>query len=147
MDSPTTKDELLTELGTNRRNILAAIRFYGGKANSRKLREFSDVPTGSMQHHLSKLVEWDVLRDTGETEHAGSGPQATVYELTKRGAAVIEEIPETPVTPHDVHELNERVAALERGFSEMQSTLDMILQLLDNIDDEVLDIEEEEQSL
>lgn len=147
MDTPTTKKEVITELGKQRRNILAAVRFYGGKANSRKLREFSDIPSGSMQHHLSTLVEWDVLRDTGETEHAGSGPPATVYELTTRGEAVVEEIPGTPVTPHDVHELTDRVAALERGFNEMQSTLDMILELLDSIDDDVLNIDEEEESL
>ena len=144
MDTPTTQKELLTNLGENRRNILSAVRFYGGQANSRKIREFSDIPAGSIRHHLSILVEWDVLEETGETEHAGSGPPATVYRLTKKGASVVEEIPKTPVTPHDFHELNDRVKALERGFSEMQSTLDMILAYLDELDEEdELDIDED----
>ncbi|WP_248911071.1 hypothetical protein [Halocatena marina] len=142
MKQPETKQELLDRLGPQRSALVEAMNFHGGRANSRELREYADVPKGSMQHHLSTLVEWEVFEPVGETEYAGKGPGAAVYAFTAKGQAVADDVHTTAVTADDVQDLREEVAALREKQAAQDERYRELRTILDSIVDDLAKIKE-----
>jgi DNA-binding transcriptional ArsR family regulator len=139
MQKPETRDELLNKLGEPRRLLVDALRFYGGEANSRELREHTDISRGSVQHHLSILQDWDVIKERG-TEYAGRGPEATVYQLTNRGESIIGAVRQNPITADGFHDLEARVDDLEEDvdrlldvYTDIRATIEQVRDDLQNI--------------
>lgn len=128
MEQPATKEELLDKLRGRRRELIAGLRFHGGTANSQDLRKYSDVPKGSIHYHMQKLVQWELVEQTG-SEHVGARKKAKVYELTGKGETISQEVTHTPVTTGDFAGHEERLDALEQGQAAIQDRLDRLDEL------------------
>jgi DNA-binding PadR family transcriptional regulator len=90
MDDSDSHGELFEQLEGYRRAILDGLRYYDGEANTRELRMYADVPTGSIYHHLQKLEDLGLIEVTG-TESVETGGKANVYRLTESGEEIATE--------------------------------------------------------
>ena len=115
------------------------------RANTTELRQASDVPRGSLNHHLSRLQEMDIISDTGETEYNGHGGiDPKVWEFTEYGLKLYEWMRENsgnegskvPVGSQlsEVDSIRSKMLSLE---DEVDEDLEEMYHELDRIDDKV----------
>lgn len=128
---PETKEELLDHVNGQRAALVEALDFFGGEATTYDLREYGEVPAGSIHYHLDHLIEWDVVEKTGRQKPIGSGGKADVYRLTRKGEAISTEVSDTTTTADEVVSYEERLAALEARMDEVMTVLDALRNDLD----------------
>ncbi|WP_164974698.1 MarR family transcriptional regulator [Halegenticoccus tardaugens] len=130
--------ELVDRLGQHRYDLLMALSRAGGnRSNTAELREATDVPSGSVTHHLETLVEWGLVEETGDRAYHGrGGSKAKVWALTDRGEDFVTHLRETDTdgTPYsplasrdaEIAELQRRVDGLERKNAELEETVERL---------------------
>lgn len=111
----------------HRRAILDAIRFYDDESHTSNIREYSNVPRGSFNHHIEALlnppekftaeVDWlgdeGLIEVTGKVE-VGKPAKARVFGLTEAGERAFETmIDDVGIRASDVRDLQKRVQELE----------------------------------
>ena len=142
-------DDLVESTRGPRAGIVEGLRFHGGSANSRELRQYGEIPSST--YHFNKLVEQDMIEETGE-EYAGRGGPATVYELTETGEKIADELVDgsgaATVTQieeqidslqqrvDDLEEDRQRIENLEAQFGAMKRVLRRITEEIDLLSDE-----------
>ena len=111
-----TLDDLVESTRGPRAGIVEGLRFHGGSANSRELRQYGEIPSST--YHFNKLVEQDVVEETGE-EYAGRGGPATDYELTENGETVADELVDGSEAA-TVTQLEEQIDSLQRRVDALE---------------------------
>ena len=121
---PETKQELLDHVNGQRAALVDALEFFGGEATTYDLREYSEVPAGSIHYHLDHLIEWDVVEKTGRQKPIGSGGNADVYRLTRKGEAISTEVSDSTTTADEVVSHEERLETLEDQMDRVMTLLE-----------------------
>lgn len=119
----------LEQITERRRELLKTLDFADGEANTSFLRQHSNVPEGSLNYHLRKLEEWDLIEVVGR-KRVGSGDPAKVWSLTESGeemVADLETITGDLGRPPSASELADRVDELEESLRGMQDDLPKIV--------------------
>lgn len=126
-EEETSKEDLAAWLSGGRHDILQAIRFHDGRANTSEIKDYSGVAHGSYDHHVSLLLNppeslragLDWLGDEGlieETDrvNVGTPVPARQFGLTEAGekafGMVIDDV---SIRASDVRDLQQRVKELE----------------------------------
>jgi predicted ArsR family transcriptional regulator len=145
MDKPETRSELLEKLAGDRRQIVAALDFFDGKANAKQIRDISNIKRGSSHRNFTTLVKWEVIEEAG-SEFAGSGGESTVYRLTDKGRSLIgdgeDEISHTPVTVEELEDLPARVTELEAEVETLRSAYTSMRDTLGTIKEDLEAVKE-----
>lgn len=124
MSNPETYDELLKHMYGNRKELVNALHFYNGEANTQELRNRGDIPRGSIYDLITKLSDWNVIEQVGQ-EPVGRGGPADVYQFTDLGRAISQEVVESgSTTVDDVETLEEELQAHREMLQEHSEALD-----------------------
>jgi DNA-binding transcriptional ArsR family regulator len=121
------KADLAGWISGGRHDILRAIRFHGGEANTSEIKDYSGVARGSFDHHIKLLLnppesvraDIDWLEDEGLIEetgrvNVGTPVRARQFGLTDPGEKAFEmAIGEVSIRADDVRDLQQRVEELE----------------------------------
>lgn len=126
-DEQTAEADLAAWISGGRQDILRAIRFHDGEANTSEIKDYSGVARGSFDHHIKLLLSppeslragigW--LDDEGlieETDRVDVGTpiRARQFALTDAGERAFEMvIDDLSIRASDVRDLQERVQELE----------------------------------
>lgn len=121
MDETQTITEIVDEIGSKKASVLRSLRFFEGSANARQIRRVGEIPSGSMHHHTSSLIDRGLISHIGE-EHVGKGGEAKVYELTAVGEEVAEEVAERKVSLDEMDRLMDEVEEYEHRIDRLQSS-------------------------
>ncbi|MFH5802376.1 transcriptional regulator [Haladaptatus sp. CMAA 1911] len=124
---PPSFDEMRTHLGEARCNLLTVLYATDNySANTSDLRQQAGVPSGSMNHHMTKLQRWELVEEV-DREYAGRGSHAIVWRLTDRGESFCDdglELPENPlVEPEDFEALRADVSDLRDDVETMKEAM------------------------
>ena len=132
-DDEASTADLAAWISGHRREMLQAIRFHDGQANTSEIKEYSNVRRGSFDHHIDKLlsppqsiretVDWmgdeGLIEETGRVD-VGSPMPARQFALTGAGKKAFQSvIDDVSVRASDVRDLQQRVEELERVESEV----------------------------
>lgn len=115
-------DEIEYRLGEQREQLLQAFDKRGRtEIDTSTLRRDSGVPTGSVRHHLEKLVEWGLVIEEDSRRYISSGgSHARVWSLTERGEEFVDECIDQHIPEADLEALQQRVVKLESEIEEMR---------------------------
>lgn len=109
-------------LGPRREALLQGLIDADGRASAAQLRRETEVPAGSINHHLGVLESGGLVAETDERVDAGRGSASKVYRLTDDGeqrAAALDDGDDEPGT----EELRERVSELEEKNGRLQEAV------------------------
>ena len=126
-------------LGKPRRELLTAfLESDRSVLNTSQLRENTTVSSGSVIHHLERLVRWGLVVEEGEREYHGhGGSNARTWALTDRGETFCADHLGTPlsefVSPSDVAELNEQRTETKERVGKMEDDLAILLDAVADI--------------
>lgn len=126
-------------LGKPRRELLTAfLESDKSVLNTSQLREHTTVSSGSVIHHLERLVSWELVVEEGEREYHGhGGSNARTWALTNRGEQFCADHLGAPlsefVSPSDVAELNEQVTETTERVGKMEDDLAILLDAVADI--------------
>ena len=117
-----------------RHDILRAIRFHGGEANTSEIKDYSGVARGSFDHHIKLLlnppesvradIDWldgeGLIEETGRV-NVGTPVRARQFGLTDAGEKAFEmAIGDVSIRADDVRDLQQRVEELEAENQEIR---------------------------
>ena len=112
-----TLDDLVESTRGPRAGIVEGLRFHGGSANSREIRQYGDIPSST--YHFNRLVEQDMIRETGQ-EYVTEGGSATAYELTDLGEKIADEILDQSGAATTVAQLEDQIDSLQQRVDDLE---------------------------
>jgi hypothetical protein len=126
-------------LGKPRKELLTAfLESDRSVLNTSQLRENTTVSSGSIIHHLERLVGWELVVEEGEREYHGhGGSNARTWALTDRGEQFCADHLGAPlsefVSPSDVAEMNEQLTETTERVGKMEDDLAILLDAVADI--------------
>jgi DNA-binding transcriptional ArsR family regulator len=126
--------DLANWIDGGRHDILRAIRFHDGEANTSEIKDYSGIARGSFDHHIKLLldppesvragVDWlgseGLIEETGRVG-VGTPVRARQFGLTDAGEKAFEmAIGEVSIRADDVRDLQQRVEELEAENQEIR---------------------------
>ena len=126
-DSQDPEADLAGWISGGRHDILRAIRFHGGEANTSEIKDYSGIARGSFDHHIKLLldppesvradIDWldgeGLIEETGRV-NVGTPVRARQFGLTDTGEKAFEmAIGDVSIRADDVRDLQQRVEELE----------------------------------
>ena len=143
-------DEKVWEwLRSDRGEILTAIRMYqfaDEPATTTKIREWAEIPPGSINYQLSQLEDppdaisfGPLIREIDRVESVGGGSDQRVWEFTDEGQALVDDGPLSDVSSRarSVERLGNRVSSLETDLAELRSTVSDLIETIEEHDDQL----------
>ena len=133
-----------------RHDILRAIRFHGGEANTSEIKDYSGVARGSFDHHIKLLLNppesvrgdigWldgeGLIEETGRV-NVGTPVRARQFGLTDAGEKAFEmAIGDVSIRADDVRDLQQRVEELEAENERMTEAYNKMVDVVRNLSDE-----------
>lgn len=95
----------MRDLPQKAEKIVAALREYGGQANTREIREWSGISAALISHHSSALQDAGLVEKVGMKD-TGEPALATVYALTDEGERIGMAISDVPPRDRVTLQLN-----------------------------------------
>lgn len=129
-------DEILEKLGRKRERILLAI-YRHGELRSREIREQTDLPRGSKNHHYDTLQGWELIEIVDYDEKSGGYPER-VFDLTDKGRKFVEDY---------LTEGRERPDSYEMRIERLEDDVDDLQTQNDRLEDEVAELREDLDAL
>lgn len=134
--SPETLEELVEETRGPREAIVNGLRFYGGEAHAKKLRQHDEIP--SKNYHFNKLQEQELIEQTGE-KHVGKGGTAKIYCLTNTGQDVAEALAESSGVTGTIAEVVERLDQQREEIEELQEAHNEMADFVEDLQEQMPD--------
>lgn len=131
---PETLEELVEETRGPREAIVNGLRFYGGEAHAKKLRQHDEIP--SKNYHFNKLKEQKLIEETGE-QPVGKGGTAKTYRLTNTGRDVAEALAESSGVTGTITEVVERLDQQRKDIEELQQGYNQMADFVENLEGQV----------
>jgi DNA-binding transcriptional ArsR family regulator len=128
--------DLADWISGGRHDILRAIRFHGGEANTSEIKDYSGIARGSFDHHIKLLLNppesvgadivWlegeGLIEETGRVG-VGTPVPARQFGLTDAGEKAFEmSIGDVSIRADDVRDLQQRVEELESQSGNRQGS-------------------------
>jgi predicted ArsR family transcriptional regulator len=106
--------------------------------NTSQLRENTTVSSGSIIHHLERLVSWGlVVEENGREYHGHGGSDARTWALTDRGETFCADHLGAPlsefVSPDDIAEINHEVTENTEQIGDVKDDLSILLDAVADI--------------
>lgn len=136
-EGPDTLTELAEQTQGPRARIIEGLQFYDGKAHSKQLRNYGDIPSG--RYHFNKLLDQDVIEKVGE-EHVGRGGAASVYRLTNLGEDLADELGGASDAGITVSQLVDRIDKQEETIENLEDEIEELQQRYNALADYVEDL-------
>jgi predicted transcriptional regulator len=134
--SPETLEELVEETRGPREAIVNGLRFYGGEAHSKKLRQHDEIP--SKNYHFEKLKEQGLVEQTGE-QPVGKGGTAKEYRLTNTGQDVAEALAESSGVTGTITDVMEQLEKQRESIEELQDAHNEMAEFVETLQDQIDD--------
>ena len=164
-DTAASMSDLAAWISGHRREMLQAIRFHDGEANTSEIKDYSNVQRGSFDHHIDKLlrppesiretVDWlgdeGLIEETGRVD-VGSPMPARQFALTESGEKAFQSvIDDISICASDVRDLQQRVeelkadrAADRERIKELESETERMKNAYNDMVDVIRDLDETE---
>lgn len=134
--SPETLEELAEETRGPREAIVNGLRFYGGEAHAKQLRQHDEIP--SKNYHFNKLQDQGLIEEIGE-KPVGKGGTAKIYRLTNTGRDVVEALAESSGVTETITEVVERLDQLREDIEELQEAHNEMAEFVESLQDQIPD--------
>jgi hypothetical protein len=149
-DEQGSEADLAAWISGGRQDILRAIRFHDGEANTSEIKDYSGVARGSFDHHIKMLlnppeelragIDWldgEGLVEETDRVNVGTPVRARQFGLTDAGEKAFEMvIDDVSVRASDVRDLQQRVEELEAENETLKERYNHMADAVDKLLDE-----------